>query len=149
MQRDERAGTDRGASRAPDQKHQARRFADVNIARRTATVVLVLTYGWWAVSLPPFSALATMAVLVPGGAAVVLGTLRPRPQRRRYRTGGVGFWVAIAATAACWQLVAHLQRPRAGHPTLSSLANALLDSQYMRAAAFVLWLLAMVGLARR
>ena len=48
-----------------------------------------------------------------------------------------------------WQLAAYLQHPRDEHPTLSSLANALLDSQPARAAAFVLWILAAVELSGR
>jgi hypothetical protein len=57
--------------------------------------------------------------------------------------------VVLAAAAALWQAAAYLQQPRREHPTLSSLANALLDSHPARAAAFVLWLLATIRLARR
>jgi hypothetical protein len=112
-------------------------------------VFLVLGYGWWAVSLPPFSASATLAVVVTGAAAMVLGAFWRRPERRRDRAGGVGVWVAVAAAALCWQLVAYLQQPRSDHPTLSSLTNALLDSHLPRTAAFALWLLAAIGLSRR
>jgi hypothetical protein len=125
-----------------------RQCGDVRIVRRLATVLLVLAYGWWAVSLPPFSASATVAVVVPGGAAMVLGGFWRRPERRD-GTGSIGLWVTVAAAASCWQLAAYVQHPRIDHPTLSSLTNALLDSHLSRAAAFAVWLLAAMGLARR
>ncbi len=58
-------------------------------------------------------------------------------------------WLVLLAVGGLWQLVAYLQHPRDDHPTLSSLTNALLDSQPARAAAFALWVLATVELARR
>ena len=67
------------------------------------------------------------------------GPPRPAPAR----------WAALAAVAAVWQLAAYLQTPRRVHPTLSSLANAALDSHAARAAAFVAWLAAVVALVRR
>lgn len=51
--------------------------------------------------------------------------------------------------AAAWEMAAYLQHPRANHPTLSSLANAALDSYPARTAAFVLWLLGAAMLGRR
>ncbi len=62
---------------------------------------------------------------------------------------GIATWAALAATAGAWQLAAYLQHPRADHPTLSSLANEVLDSHLARAAAFVVWIAAVRGLARR
>lgn len=73
----------------------------------------------------------------------------PRPAAPRARAPGGARWGALAVVAAAWQLAAYLQEPREDHPTLSSLTNAALDSQPARAAAFVVWLLATVGLARR
>ena len=55
----------------------------------------------------------------------------------------------LVALGALWQLAAYLQHPREVHPTLSSLANALLDSHPARAAAFVLWIIASLWLSRR
>jgi hypothetical protein len=62
---------------------------------------------------------------------------------------GIATWAALAATAGAWQLVAYLQHPRADHPTLSSLANEVLDSHLARAVTFVVWIAAARGLARR
>lgn len=111
--------------------------------------MLLLGYGWWAVALRPFSGAATAAVLLAGGGAALVGTrLSPRrwPQADLRRASA---WAVLVAVAGLWQLAAYLQHPRDDHPTLSSLANALLDSQPARAVAFVLWAMAAVGLSRR
>lgn len=107
-------------------------------------------YAWWAVSRPAFSASATAAVLAAGVLAVAAG-VATRPSRRpvRHRVAGWGAWAVLAVTAAVWQLTAYVQHPRPDHPTLSSLANALLDSHPARAVAFVVWLAGAVHLARR
>ncbi len=114
-----------------------------------AITVLAFAYGWWAVSLPAFSGGATVAILGGGAVAILIGTVWRRPQEPRGRTDGAGWWLVLVAMAAAWQLFAYLQDPREEHPTLSSLANAVLDSQPARAGAFVLWIVVAVGLARR
>lgn len=116
---------------------------------RAALVVLVLAYGWWAVSLPPFSAAATFAVVGAGGAALAWGWRRRRPRKCPARVEAVGLWAAVLLAAVGWELAAYFQHPRADHPTLSSLMNAMLDTHALRAVAFVLWVLAAVRLARR
>ena len=58
-------------------------------------------------------------------------------------------WAVVLVAGGLWQLAAYLQHPRHEHPTLSSLANGLLDSQPARAAAFLVWVLATLELARR
>jgi hypothetical protein len=112
--------------------------------------VVVAAYAWWAVALPPFSGEATAAVVLGGAAAMAVGA---RQRRRRAKgtgdTAGVAAWAALAAVAGAWQLAAYLQHPRAEHPTLSSLANEVLDSHLARAAAFVVWIAVAWGLARR
>ena len=90
-----------------------------------------------------------MAVLLTGAAATAWGARRRRPAQPQPPMTTVAPWGALVTAAAAWQLAAYLQHPRADHPTLSSLTNALLDSHPARAAAFVLWLLAAVELARR
>jgi hypothetical protein len=115
--------------------------------------VAVAGYAWWAVGLPAFSAAASMAVLVAGAVAALAGThaRRRRPGGRPAASGTarVAPWFALAVMLAVVQLVAYLHRPRDEYPTLSSLTNAVLDSQAARAAAFVAWLTAAAGLARR
>jgi hypothetical protein len=116
---------------------------------RAAALAAAGGYAWWAVARPPFSATATVAVLLAGGVAVAVGGRTRRSPRRAPDLAGWGAWAVLAVTLVLWQLAAYLQQPRADHPTLSSLANALLDSHAARAAAFVLWLLGAVHLARR
>ncbi len=117
--------------------------------RRAAAFLAVLVYGWWVVSLPSFSALATGAVLVAGLGGVIAGSARRRPNPRQAPISAAAPWLILAVAASAWELQAYLRQPRYEHPTLSSLANALLDSHPARAAAFVLWLLTTVELARR
>lgn len=109
----------------------------------------LLAYGWWAVGLPPFSGAATAAVLLAGGAAVVAGACLPRRRRPAIDPRQVVPWAVLLAVGGAWQLAAYLQHPRDDHPTLSSLLNGLLDSHPARAAAFAVWVLATIGLARR
>jgi hypothetical protein len=113
------------------------------------TCALLVGVAWWVVGLRPFSAAATVAVLVTGVAAMVWGARSPRRRRpavdRQSRSG----WLVLASAAAAWELAAFVQHPRDEHPTLSSLTNALLDSRPARAAAFVAWLVGAAALARR
>lgn len=114
-------------------------------------MALVAVYAWWAVGLAPFSGRATAAVVLGGAAAMAVGA-RERRRRRLPPVrdmAGIATWAALAATAGAWQLVAYLQHPRADHPTLSSLANEVLDSHLARAVTFVVWIAAARGLARR
>lgn len=111
--------------------------------------MVVLAYAWWVVSLPPFSGVATAVVLLPGIGVSLAGRARRGPARAAPPAPGAGAWAALAAVAVAWEVLAYVQHPRADHPTLSSLTNALLDSHPARAAAFILWLMAMLELARR
>jgi hypothetical protein len=120
-------------------------------AARLVLAVALATYAWWAVGLAPFSARATAAVVLAGAAAMAIGGR----ERRRGRSptegdvSGLAPWAALAAVAGAWQLAAYLQHPRGDHPTVSSLANELLDSHPARAAAFLVWIAAARWLARR
>ncbi|MFP5318824.1 MAG: hypothetical protein ACLGI2_11115 [Acidimicrobiia bacterium] len=103
-------------------------------------------------SLPPFSGAATLAVLAGGCVAMVAGAVGGRPADDRVARASVrdvAPWAAVAGVVALWQLAAYLQEPRHEHPTLSSMANALLDSHPARTVACALWLLAAWALARR
>ena len=80
---------------------------------------------------------------------MVAGAVGPARERPEVDAAGLGAWAVVAGAVGLWQLAAYLQAPRHDHPTLSSLANALLDSQPARTAAFVVWVLGAVRLARR
>jgi hypothetical protein len=139
-------------SRTGPERHQAPaagRAVGPALARWLAASALVGAYGWWSVGLPPFSAAATLAVVLAGAAATALGICRRCPIAPRRPDTSVAPWAVLAAVAGAWQLAAYLQHPRDDHPTLSSLANAALGSQAARTAAFVAWLLTTVAVARR
>lgn len=110
---------------------------------------VMLAFAWWAVSLPPFSGLATAVVIGAGSAVALWGARAPALDRPTPQGGTTAPWAAVVLAGAAWEFAAYLQHPRDEHPTVSSLANALLDSQSARAAAFALWLLAMLRLSRR
>ncbi len=122
----------------------------MRVSAATAGIAVLLGYAWWAVARPPFSGSATAAVLAAGFIAAAVGARRSRrPTWTVVEARRAWPWLLVLAAGALWQLAAYLQHPRDQHPTLSSLANGLLDSQPARAAALVLWVLATMELARR
>lgn len=125
------------------------RFRSGLLAVHAAGAAVVLAYAWWAIGRRPFMATATLAVVGPGLAAVVIGQAR-RPQHgsRPAFAGAMG-WLALLVALAGWQLLAYVQEPRSEHPTLSSLTNAALDTHASRAVAFAAWLVGGFRLARR
>ena len=116
----------------------------------TAAIAGLLAYGWWATGLTPFSAAATAAAVGAGAVAMVVGArLSPRPAPPLPTARDLLAWAALLAALAAWQLVAYFQHPRSDHPTLSSMANGLLDTHPARALAFAAWALVGARLARR
>ena len=114
------------------------------------SIAAAAAYAWWATALRPFTWPAYAAVGVSGVIAIVLGTRRRAaslPSTRAVR--GIWVWGVLWALLAGWELAAYLQHPRADHPTLSSLAEPLLDSHPLRAVAFLAWLAIATDLARR
>ena len=105
-------------------------------------------YGWWVTGLRPFSLLATAAVVGAGlGAALLAGTRR-RPDVEPVAPAGAIVWAVLVVGLAAWQLAAFVQAPRADHPTLSSIANATLETRPVRAVAFAAWLAGAAWLSR-
>jgi hypothetical protein len=120
------------------------------VARVGGAVVLV-AFGWWATGLPPFSGAAAATVVGAGATAVAFALAQRRTPSAQGRSsaGSTVGWVVLLAALAAWQLQAYFQHPRTAHPTLSSLANAALDSHAARTAAFAAWLVGAYRLARR
>jgi hypothetical protein len=110
---------------------------------------ILLAYAWWATGLRPFTRPALAAVFAAGALTIVAGRRLPRGDHPSGDGRGVAGWVVLFAVLGLWELAAYVQHPRAQHPTLSSLAGAALDSHPARAAAFVAWVAAGLGLARR
>ena len=109
----------------------------------------VLAYGWWATGLPGFSAIATVAVVGAGAVAMAGAARRGRRVAPRVRSSELVPWLVLFGALAAVQAAAYLQGPRSHHPTLSSLANAALDTHLARALAFAAWIGGCVHLARR
>jgi hypothetical protein len=99
--------------------------------------------------LRPFTVPALVATLGGGFVAVIVGRRLSPPVAAREPVSGAGWWAALGAAAAVWELQAFLQHPRSAHPTVSSLTNDLLQSHLPRAGAMLVWLAAGVWLARR
>jgi hypothetical protein len=114
-----------------------------------ALVPALLAYGWWATSLPPFAVTTMAAVVGAGVVAMAVGARDRRPAVLPLRVRDVALWSVLLGAFAAWQLAAYLQQPRSQHPTLSSLANTMLDTHPARTLAFVAWLAGAARLARR
>lgn len=138
-----------GEGSEPDGVAVARGSAGLVGARRAVVALVLCAFAWWAISLAPFSLVATVVVLLAGVTAAAAGAHGRPGARPSADSRYVGWWAALVAAAAAVQLTAYLQHSRDDHPTISSLTNALLDSHAARAVAFVAWLAAMVELARR
>jgi hypothetical protein len=115
-----------------------------------AAVAFVVAYAWWTAGLRPFTRPVLVAVVLGWLAAIAFGS------RRRSSAGSPAFdahailpWAVLVLMLAGWELAAYVQQPRADHPTLSSLANEVLDWRPARALAFLAWLAVGADLARR
>lgn len=117
-----------------------------------AVLAVLIAYGWWATGLRPFTAPALVVTLATGGVVLAVGA---RTGRRRSgetsppAAAGLAVWGVLVLALAAWEVAAFVQLPRSAHPTLSSLANLAFETQPVRAAAFVLWIVAGYGMARR
>jgi hypothetical protein len=91
-----------------------------------------------------------MAVGAAGIGTIVLGTRRRRPlERRALNANGVLIWAIVCGLLVGWELVAYFQHPRADHPTLSALAERVIDWRPARAVAFITWIALGADLSRR
>jgi hypothetical protein len=120
-----------------------------------AVIVVALVYSWIASRLRPFSHPMEVAVSIPLViAAIVIFRSRRRldaardagePVCRR----GTWVWVVLVASLLAWELVSYRMSPRVDHPTLSSIADAVIGTHPSRFAMFVAWLAAGYWLFRR
>jgi hypothetical protein len=102
-----------------------------------------------ATGLAPFTVPALVATLGGGCAIIIAGRRQSPPVAPRAPVGGAWPWAALGGAAVVWELQAFLQHPRAGHPTVSSLTNDLLEGHLPRSAAMLVWFAAGWWLARR
>lgn len=91
-----------------------------------------------------------MAVGLAGVGTLAVATCRRRQlETRPYDARGALIWGIVFALLVGWELAAYVQQPRADHPTLSSLADGVIDRRPVRALAFLVWIALGVELARR
>jgi hypothetical protein len=98
-----------------------------------------------------FTLSANLLVLAVGGTLVWLG-LSGRVARRPAPTSlprGTVWWLAPILGLALVELFAFTHNSPQAYPTLSLLADPVLDGYLARAAAYFLWLTAFWGLVRR
>ena len=106
-------------------------------------------YVWWTAGLRPFTWPALLAVAAAGTGTIVLGTRRRRPFEPGAHATSALIWGIIFALLVGWELAAYFQHPRADHPTLSVLAEPLIDGRPARALAFSTWIAVGAYLCRR
>jgi hypothetical protein len=121
--------------------------------RVVAVVAAALAYSWVASGLRPFTHPEAVAVSIP---LVVAGVwlLRSRPAAgdaasREGPRRGLWVWVALFAALMAWELISFALKPRADHPTLSSIADAAMSTHPGRFALFAAWLAVGYWLFRR
>jgi hypothetical protein len=104
-------------------------------------------YCWFATDLRPFTIPIDVAVAVPSVVVAALtwnrtGSRSSMPVDAK-ATGrrDAARWAVLFGLLAAFEVVAYLSSPRRDHPTLSSMADALMNTHPGRAAVFALWLL--------
>ena len=103
---------------------------------------IIGAYCWFATDLRPFTIPIDLAVAIP---AVVLAALAWGPPGSRTsksadrkastRLDAVP-WAVLFGLLAAFEVAAYLSSPRRDHPTLSSMADALMNTHPGRAAVF-------------
>lgn len=120
---------------------------------RWLALTAVGAVAWAATGLRPFTTPALVVTLLTGAAVLFAGnsirSAEPPKEAGTRTTSGAGWWLILFGALAALELVAFVQLPRSEHPTLSSLANQVFDSHLVRACAFVAWMAAGLGIARR
>jgi hypothetical protein len=130
---------------------------DAETARRTprvswrvVVVVAALAYSWVASGLRPFTHPEAVAVSIPLVAAgIALLRSRPAPGDAAAPRRGLSVWAALFAALMAWEIVQFFAKPRSEHPTLSSIADAVMSTHPGRFAMFAIWLAVGYWLFRR
>jgi hypothetical protein len=114
-------------------------------------VAAALAYSWVASGLRPFTHPEAVAVSIPlVVAGIALVRSRPGPgDARETQRRGLWVWAALFSALLVYELISFRLSPRADHPTLSSIADAVMSTHPGRFAIFALWLAAGYWLFRR
>ena len=109
-----------------------------------AVVVVALVYAWFASALRPFTHPEAIAVAIP---IVIAGiAVLRRPARRAgdaAETGtrrGIWVWRGFLGAFLVWELISFRLSPRVDHPTISSIADAIMSAHPGRFIMVVAWL---------
>jgi hypothetical protein len=119
---------------------QVARATAVPFGRRLAVCIAIGVYAAVAALARPLTIPSTFTVLLSGVAIVVHG-VRRRPTTVVRTTGvTVATWIGLGLVFCGWELVAYYWGNDAAHPTLSLLADPVLDTYAGRLAGYLLWL---------
>jgi hypothetical protein len=131
----------------PEATAEAARTWDRPIVVLPVFVLIALMGGLF----PSFSLLANLLVLAVGGTMVWFGMTgragRRSSPRRLSRTAA--WWLLPVLLLALVELYAFTKHSTDAYPTLSLLADPVLDQYLARAACYFGWLAAFWGLVRR
>ncbi len=104
-------------------------------------------YCWFATDLRPFTVPIDVAVAVPSLVVAALAWGPPGSRtsmaadRKAAKWRDAAPWAVLFGLLAAFEVAAYFSSPRRDHPTLSSIADSLMNTHPGRAAAFALWLL--------
>lgn len=111
-----------------------------------AVVAVALVYAWIASGLRAFTHPEAVAVSIP---LVVAGVALLRARHRldeeaesgeEVTRRGTWVWVTLVVALLAWELISYRLSPRIDHPTLSSIADAIMSTHPGRFALFAAWL---------
>ncbi|WP_214364707.1 hypothetical protein [Pseudonocardia sp. H11422] len=105
---------------------------------------VIAGYALLAALAHPLTAPAAVAVLVPGVLLLALRARRPvvpLPPTARPRPA-VALWLGLGVVLGVWEIVAIRWGDDADHPTLSLLADPVLDTYPGRVLGYLIWLAA-------
>lgn len=100
---------------------------------------------------PSFSLAANLYVLVLGAGLMVAGmsSRLPRIDTPQELPSGVVWWLLPVGLLAVFEVATYLLGSTHDYPTLSLLADPLLESYPVRSAAYYGWLMVFWGMVRR
>ena len=114
--------------------------APVTLSRTVAVGAAIGLYALAAAIARPLTDPATWTVLGPGFALAVYG-LRRTPRRIVRADRRTAYtWVGLGLVFCAWELVAFYWGNDQAHPTLSLLADPVLESYPARLAGYLIWL---------
>jgi hypothetical protein len=118
-------------------------------------VAVALVYAWIGSGLRAFTHPETVAVSIPlaiAGIAILRSRRRLDTERKAGETvtrRGTVVWVTLIALLLLWELISYRLSPRVDHPTMSSIADAIMSYRPGRFAVFAAWLATGYWLFRR